>query len=79
MSNPITVKAGPLGMLIDVLLPAGSKLSDLVAELAKGDSADKVQGRQAYIQGAKVADGFDPVLKTGQMIMFNGKIKGNLL
>ncbi len=72
----MTVKAGPLGNMTDVMLPVGTTLSVLIATLIKG-GAEKVQDRQVYVQGAMVAAGADPVLTDGQIVTFNGKIKGN--
>ncbi len=72
----MTVKAGPLGNMTDVVVPVGTTLSGLVAALIKG-GAEKVQDRQVYVQGAMVAAGADPVLTDGQIVTFNGKIKGN--
>jgi hypothetical protein len=72
----INVKAGPLGNMIDVVVPVGTTLSGLAAALLKA-GVEKVEGRQAYLMGALVAEGADPVLTDGQIVTYNGKIKGN--
>ncbi len=78
--STMTVKAGPLGNMSDYILETGATLARLITELVK--SGVDVAGRQPFIQGAKVAqlsDGslVDPVLEAGQMVTFNGKLKGN--
>ena len=72
----MTVKAGPLGNMIDVVVPVGTTLSGLAAALVKG-GVERVDGKQAYLMGALVAAGADPVLTDGQIVTYNGKIKGN--
>lgn len=71
-----TVRGGRLGHMQDVILEVGATLSSLVTELRK-HGVDGVEGCQAFIDGARVGDGVDPVLTDGAMVTFNGKLKGN--
>ena len=74
--STIAVKAGPLGNMSDLIVLAGSTLKAVTDMLvAKGVSG--IAGKQPYVNGAMVAKDADPVILDGQMVMYNGELKGN--